>query len=74
VNTSSKVRTASMKTPRTRDVSLDRVVRTLNSVGNSTLTRNDAKMLPASCDETRSRARKAVMDFVKNIARVTCHG
>jgi hypothetical protein len=37
------------------------------------LTRNDAKMLPASCDVTRSRALKAVIDFVINMARVTCH-
>lgn len=72
VNTSSKVRTASIKTPRTKDVSFDRVVRTLNSVGNKTLTKKEAKILPASCVPTRRTARKAVMDLVNAIARVTC--
>src|ERR1700761_7520923 len=71
VKTSSKVRMPSMNTPRTSDVSLDNVVRTLNSVGNNTFTRNDAKMLPASCTTRSMMARNQPIVLVIAIARVT---
>jgi hypothetical protein len=71
VNTSSNVKIASMNTPLTSDVPLDSVVRTLNSVGNSTFTISDANILPAICMATRSTALKTLIALVMAIASVT---
>lgn len=60
-----------MKMPRTREVPLDRVVRTLNSVGDKTFTTCEANMLPAICMATRMTARKAEIDRAMTIASVT---
>jgi hypothetical protein len=74
VKTSSKVKTASINTPCTKLVPVERVVLTLKSVGKRTLTRKEAKILPPIWADTRSRARKADMDRVIAMARVTYRG
>lgn len=49
-NLMSKGRT---KTPRAIDVPSDKVVRTLNVVGNRTETKNEPKIAPRSCEQMR---------------------
>jgi hypothetical protein len=60
-----------MKTPCAKLVPLLNVVRTLNGVGNSTLTRKLEKMLPAICAEIRRKARIGDMARHSSIANVT---
>lgn len=71
VNTNSAVNTASINTPLATLVSALSVVRTFNGVGNMTLTRKLAKMLPAICAVSSNPALDADIDFVKSIAKVT---
>jgi hypothetical protein len=71
VKTSSAVRMASMKTPRTMLVSGLSVVRTLKPVGNMTLTRKLEKMLPANCATSSSVARTGLTARHSNMAKVT---
>jgi hypothetical protein len=71
VNTSSAVRIASMNTPWAILVPVLRVVRTLNGVGNSTLTRKELKILPDSCAASSKNARTGLSERVRSIAKVT---
>lgn len=59
------------KTPRATDVPGDNVVRTLNGVGNSTETMNDAKIAPTSWEATRSMPLVMVIAFTMTMAIVT---
>jgi hypothetical protein len=71
VKTNSAVRIASMKTPWTKLVPSPSVVRTLKSVGNKTLTRKLAKILPLICAVTSKKARIGDRARQSNIANVT---
>lgn len=68
---SSAVKTASMKTPLTRLVPALKVVLTFKGVGNMTLTRKLANILPASCAIKSRLNLTGVIAFVNNIAKVT---
>lgn len=71
VNTNSAVKIASINTPLASDVSALNVVLTFNGVGNITLTRKLAKILPANCAINNNVKRIGVMARVSNIAKVT---
>lgn len=71
VNTNSAVSTASMNTPLANPVPELSVVRTLNPVGNMTLTRKLLKILPASCATSSSVARIGLIARQRSMANVT---